>query len=62
MAKIMDSILPILSILEYWAIILGFFGGPGWFQIPYPSWLLGPESPNIGYLDALGDVAGSRCS
>ena len=29
MAKIMDPILPILSILEYWAIILGSFGGPG---------------------------------
>ena len=29
MAKIMDPILPILSILGYWAIILGSFGGPG---------------------------------
>ena len=29
MAKILDPMLPILSILEYWAIILGFFGGPG---------------------------------
>ena len=28
MAKIMDPILPILSILGYWAIILGSFGGP----------------------------------
>ena len=28
MAKIMDPILPILSILEYWAICFGFFGGP----------------------------------
>ena len=27
MAKIMDPILPILSMLGYWAIILGFFGG-----------------------------------
>ena len=27
MAKIMDPILPILSILRYWAIILGSFGG-----------------------------------
>ena len=25
----MDPILPILSILGYWFIILGFFGGPG---------------------------------
>ena len=33
MAKIMDPILPILSILEYWAIILGSFGGPGLFQV-----------------------------
>ena len=29
MAKTMDPILPILSILGYWAIILGSFGGPG---------------------------------
>ena len=29
MAKIMDPILLILSILEYEAIILGSFGGPG---------------------------------
>ena len=29
MGKIMDPILPILSILGYWAIILGSFGGPG---------------------------------
>ena len=29
MPKIMDSILPILSILGYWAIILGTFKGPG---------------------------------
>ena len=29
MAKIMDPILPILSVLRYWAIILGSFGGPG---------------------------------
>ena len=29
MAKRMDPILPVLSILGYWAIILGSFGGPG---------------------------------
>ena len=29
MAKIMDPMLPILSILGYWAILLGSFGGPG---------------------------------
>ena len=29
MAEIMDPILPILSILGYWAIILGSFGGQG---------------------------------
>ena len=29
MAKKMDPILSILSILGYWAIILGTFGGPG---------------------------------
>ena len=31
MAKIMDPLLPILSILGYWAIVLGSFGGPGTF-------------------------------
>ena len=34
MAKIMDPILPILSILGYWAIILGSFGGPGMNDFP----------------------------
>ena len=29
MPKIMEPILPILSILGYWAILLGTFGGPG---------------------------------
>ena len=29
MANIIDPILPIVSILGYWAIILGSFGGPG---------------------------------
>ena len=29
MAKIIDPILPILSLLGYWAIILGSFGGLG---------------------------------
>ena len=29
MAKIMDPILPILSILGYWAVVLGSFGGSG---------------------------------
>ena len=29
MAKTMDPTLPILSILGYWAMILGSFGGPG---------------------------------
>ena len=29
MAKIMDPILPIVSILGYWAILLGSFGGLG---------------------------------
>ena len=40
MAKIMDPIMPILSILGNWAIILGFFGGPGMHVIT-PT-LLGP--------------------
>ena len=40
MAQIMDPRLPILSILGYWAIILGSFGGPG---------KQGLES-NLGYL------------
>ena len=29
MAKIMDPILTILSILGHWSILLGSFGGPG---------------------------------
>ena len=29
MANKMDPKLPILSILGYWAIIMGSFGGPG---------------------------------
>ena len=29
MAKMMDPTLPIVSILRYWAITLGSFGGPG---------------------------------
>ena len=29
MAKTIDSIRPILSILGYWAIVLGSVGGPG---------------------------------
>ena len=33
MAKIMDPILPILSILRYWAIPLGSVGGPGILDI-----------------------------
>ena len=32
MAKIIDPILSLLSILGYWAIILGSFGGPGSLQ------------------------------
>ena len=30
MANIIDSILPIVSILRYWAIVLGSFGGPAY--------------------------------
>ena len=34
MAIMIDPILPIPSILGYWAIILGSFGGPGgWLHI-----------------------------
>ena len=29
MAKIMEPILPTVSLLRYWAITLGSFGGPG---------------------------------
>ena len=29
MAKIMDPIMAVVSILGYWSIILGSFGGPG---------------------------------
>ena len=46
MAKIMDPILPILSILEYWAIILGLFGGPGRYL------LLGYLEPQGGGFEA----------
>ena len=39
MAKIMDPILPIyiyiLSVLKYWAIVLGSFGGPGIYLYIY---------------------------
>ena len=38
MAKIMDPILPILSILGYWAIILGSFGSPGTLKIAVVSY------------------------
>ena len=44
MAKIMDPILPLLSILGYWAIILGSFGGPGLHRPPELRSLLGPMS------------------
>ena len=43
MAKIMDPVLPILSILGYRAIILGSLGGLGtfyWIQIPSYSSLV----------------------
>ena len=33
MAKRMDPILPVLSVLGHWGIILGSFGGPGSFQV-----------------------------
>ena len=44
MAKIMDPILPILSILGYWAIILGSFVAPHIHehvrsQIPYTPYI-----------------------
>ena len=53
MAKIMDPILTILSILGYWAIILGSFGGPGMYIIC-----------TVGYLDPQGlmQVLHSRIS
>ena len=42
MAKTMDPILPVLSMLEYWAMILGSFGGPGTYYsfrlLPRLSW------------------------
>ena len=52
MAKRMDPILPILSILGYWATTLGSFGGPGRAQKYVkqgPQWYLGPEPLNIDY-------------
>ena len=36
MVKIMDPTLPIFSILRYWAIVFGPFGGPGIPQLPQP--------------------------
>ena len=41
MAQIMDPILPILSVLRSWAIILGSFGGPG----PSKMGARGPKTP-----------------
>ena len=38
MAKMMDPILPVLSMLEYWAIILGSFGGPGKSHLVSINW------------------------
>ena len=38
MAKILDPILPVLSMLGYWAIILGSFGGPGNRYVSHNQW------------------------
>ena len=45
MPKRMDPVLPVLSILIQWAMILGTFGGPGRASRPYLSQLLGPMIP-----------------
>ena len=34
MPIIMDQHLPVLSILGYWAILLGTVGGPGLYRLP----------------------------
>ena len=49
--KVMDPILPILSVVRYWAIILGSFGDTGasiefggsfnGFQVPLLDWCKG---------------------
>ena len=51
MAKIMDPILPILYILEYWAIILGFFAGPDLLEqdIAYQ-----PSNTELSFVSELG--------
>ena len=54
MAKAMDPILPILSLLGYWAIILGSFGGPGLDMILSTAGILvgplvNPGSPSRRY-------------
>ena len=41
MPKIMDPVLPKLSIVGYWAIILGTFGGPGKVDGVPPSYKVG---------------------
>ena len=43
MAKIMDSILLILSILGYWAIILGASAGPGSYILYIYIYIHGPQ-------------------
>ena len=49
MPKIIDSILPILSILVYWDIVLGTYGGPGThLELQGSTWALYP------YLEAHG--------
>ena len=49
MPKILEPILPILSILGYWAVILGTFEGPGSKLEPggSPTWAEIWELPNI---------------
>ena len=42
MAKVMDLLLPILSNLGHWAIILGSFGGPGKLHYHNPQTRLFP--------------------
>ena len=48
MANMMDPVLAILSILGYWVIILGAFGGPGRAYLGFGSWHGRAESPDPG--------------
>ena len=51
MARIMDPILPTLSILGYWGIIFGSFGGPGTFGTWDVECAVASEQPHRATLE-----------